>query len=66
MMFDYEVSDANGTRYPEITLQGYIVLSELRYETTLRQITSQAHTSLANVYVYFDSKYQIVFEVYEP
>jgi AcrR family transcriptional regulator len=36
------------------------------YETTLRQIASRAHTSLANVYVYFDSKYQIVFELYDP
>jgi AcrR family transcriptional regulator len=36
------------------------------YETTLRQIASRAHTSLANVYVYFDSKYEIVFELYDP
>jgi AcrR family transcriptional regulator len=36
------------------------------YETTLRQIASRARTSLANVYVYFDSKYQIVFELYDP
>lgn len=36
------------------------------YQTTLRQIASRAHTSLANVYVYFNSKYQIVFELYDP
>src|SRR5262249_3202799 len=36
------------------------------YQTTLRQIASRANTSLANVYVYFDSKYQIVFELYDP
>ncbi len=36
------------------------------YQTTLRQIAKRAHTSLANVYVYFESKYQIVFEIYDP
>jgi len=36
------------------------------YQTTLRQIAREAGTSLANVYVYFASKYEIVFEIYDP
>jgi AcrR family transcriptional regulator len=35
-------------------------------KTTLRQIAKRANTSLANVYVYFHSKYEIVFELYDP
>src|SRR5262249_49368478 len=36
------------------------------HQTTLRQIAQEADTSLANVYVYFPSKYQILFELYDP
>jgi AcrR family transcriptional regulator len=36
------------------------------HRTTLRQIAKAAGVSLANVYVYFTSKYQIVFELYDP
>ena len=35
-------------------------------QTTLRQIARGAGTSLANVYVYFTSKYEIVFTIYDP
>ncbi|MGE3987230.1 TetR/AcrR family transcriptional regulator [Pseudorhodoplanes sp.] len=36
------------------------------HRTTLRQIAETAGVSLANVYIYFPSKYQIVFELYDP
>ena len=36
------------------------------YRTTLRQIAKRSNMSLANVYVYFGSKYEIVFEIYDP
>jgi AcrR family transcriptional regulator len=35
-------------------------------QTTLRQIAKGADISLANVYVYFKSKYEIVFTIYDP
>jgi AcrR family transcriptional regulator len=35
-------------------------------QTTLRQIAQKAGTSLANVYVYFNSKYEIIFTIYDP
>jgi len=45
--------------YQLFTRHGY-------HRTTLRQIAKAAGVSLANVYVYFTSKYQIVFELYDP
>jgi AcrR family transcriptional regulator len=45
--------------YKLFTEQGY-------HRTTLRQIAKAADVSLANVYIYFRSKYQIVFELYDP
>jgi AcrR family transcriptional regulator len=36
------------------------------HRTTLRQIAKVAGVSLSNIYVYFNSKYQIVFELYDP
>ena len=45
--------------YKLFTKQGY-------HRTTLRQIAKSAGVSLANVYIYFASKYQIVFELYDP
>jgi len=45
--------------YKLFTKHGY-------HRTTLRQIAKAAGVSLANVYIYFASKYQIVFELYDP
>ena len=45
--------------YKLFTKHGY-------HRTTLRQIAKSAGVSLANVYIYFTSKYQIVFELYDP
>jgi len=45
--------------YKLFTKHGY-------HRTTLRQIAKAAGVSLANVYIYFRSKYQIVFELYDP
>jgi AcrR family transcriptional regulator len=45
--------------YKLFTKHGY-------HRTTLRQIAQTAGVSLANVYIYFPSKYKIVFDIYDP